>query len=498
MTDRSSHRASSALITDLYELTMAYGYWRHGMADREAAFSITFRENPFGGGFTVACGLEPAIEFLERLRFDDAALSYLATLRGNDGKALFPDEFLSWLGTLKFECDVDAVPEGTLVFPYEPILRVRGSILQAQIVESGLLNLLNFESLIATKAARIAMAAQGDPVVEFGLRRAQGFNGALSATRAAYIGGCASTSHVLGGQVFGIPVAGTLAHSWVMAFEDEREAFDAYAEAMPNNAILLVDTYDSLEGVRRAIEVGRLLLEKGHRLAGVRLDSGDLAWLSIEARRMLDEAGFEDAAIAASNDLDEHVITSLKLQGARINLWGVGTRLVTGWDQPALGGIYKLNAIRDREGVWRPRIKLSERAAKTSTPGMLAARRFTDESGFVADMVYDELHPPSGAEITMIDPLDATRRKTLAHSSPHEELLGPVLRHGKRVSTLPSIQSIQERARRQLAMAHPGIKRFVNPHVYPVGLEQHLHRQKRDLILELRGLRPRADEENGP
>lgn len=496
MTDHSSNRASAALVTDLYELTMAYGYWRHGMADREAAFSITFRENPFGGGFTVACGLKPAVEFVERLRFEEAALSYLATLRGNDDRPLFPEEFLVYLGGLKFECDVDAVPEGTLVFPYEPMLRVRGPILQAQIVESGLLNQLNFESLIATKAARLAMAAQGDPVVEFGLRRAQGFDGALSATRAAYIGGCASTSHVLGGQTFGIPVAGTLAHSWVMAFEDERDAFEAYAQAMPNNAILLVDTYDSLEGVRRAIEVGRRLREKGHRLAGVRLDSGDLAWLSIEARRMLDEAGFEDAAIAASNDLDEHVITSLKLQGARINLWGVGTRLVTGWDQPALGGIYKLNAIRDAEGVWRPRIKLSERAAKTSTPGLLAARRFTDEQGFVADMIYDELNPPSGTEVTMIDPLDATRRKILARSAPHEELLVPVLRRGERVCTFPSIQSSRERTRRQLDRVHPGIKRFVNPHVYPVGLEQHLHRQKKDLILELRGLRPRTDEEN--
>lgn len=487
--------ATTALVTDLYELTMACSYWRRGMADREASFSVTFRENPFGGGFTVACGLRPAVEFLEAVRFDDAALAYLGTLRGNDGQPLFPEDFLAYLGALKFECDVDAVPEGTLVFPHEPLLRVRGPILQAQIVESGLLNLLNFQSLIATKAARIVQAAQGDPVVEFGLRRAQGFDGALSATRAAFIGGCSSTSHVLAGQVFGIPVAGTLAHSWVMAFEDEREAFEAYAATMPNNVVLLVDTYDTLEGVRRAIEIGRSLRAEGHVLGGIRLDSGDLAWLSIESRRMLDEAGFEDAVIAASNDLDEHVITSLKLQGARINLWGVGTRLVTGWDQPALGGVYKLNAIRGEGGEWRPRIKLSERAAKTSTPGILAARRFRDGRGFVADVIYDELHPPEGDEITMIDPLDATRRKTLECSSPHEELLVPVVRRGRRAYEFPSIVGSQERLRTQMQLVHPGIKRFVNPHLYPVGLEQHLHRRKRDLIFELRGLH--ASSSNG-
>src|SRR5437762_1740334 len=369
--------APASLIVDLYELTMAYGYWRHGMADREAAFSLTFRNHPFDGGFTVGCGLAPTIDFLEQLHFDDDALAYLATIHGNDNRPLFSRDFLAYLGDLKFACDVDAVEEGTIVFPHEPLVRVAGPILHAQIIESALLNIINFQSLVSTKAARVAIAAKGDPIAEFGLRRAQGVDGALAASRAAFIGGCSSTSHVLAAQQFGIPVSGTVAHSWIMAFDSEQQAFEAFVEAMPNNAILLVDTYDSLEGVRNAIRVGRTLRDKGHRLAGIRLDSGDLAYLSKEARKILDDAGFHDTLIAASNEFDEHVIASLKEQDAKIDLWGVGTRLVTAWDQPALGGVYKLNAIREN-GEWQPRIKLSEQAAKISNPGLLRTMRFRD------------------------------------------------------------------------------------------------------------------------
>lgn len=476
----------TGLVTDLYELTMAYAYWKSGMAELEAAFSVTFREHPFHGGFTVACGLAPAVDFLESLRFDGEELEYLATVRGNDGRALFSSDFLDYLGRLRFTCDVDAVPEGTVVFPHEPMARVTGSILQAQIVESALLNLLNFQSLIATKAARVVIAAKGDPVLEFGLRRAQGFDGALSATRASFIGGCSATSHVLGGKMFGMPVAGTLAHSFIMAFEDERDAFEAFAAAMPNNSILLVDTYDTIEGVRRAIEVGRKLRQQGHRLAGVRLDSGDLAYLSIEARKILDEAGFEDASIAASNELDESLIESLKEQGAKINLWGVGTRLVTGWDQSALGGVYKLNAVRKRGKKWDARIKLSEQLAKTSNPGLLRIRRYATGDEYIGDVIYDEHDSPSDGDVTIIDPIDPMRRKTLPRSAAQEELLVPIMRGGRRVSELPEPAAIRDRVQSGLARFHSGIKRFINPHRYPAGLEEKLYRKKAELILKLR------------
>jgi nicotinate phosphoribosyltransferase len=297
-------------------------------------------------------------------------LEFLATLTGDDGKPLFESAFLEYLRALRFTCDVDAIPEGTVAFPHEPLLRITGPILQCQLLETALLNLINFQSLIATKAARVCLATQGEPVLEFGLRRAQGLDGGLAASRAAYIGGCAATSNVLAGKTFDIPVRGTHAHSWVMAFDDEREAFSAYAKAMPNNCVFLVDTYDTLEGVRRAVETGKWLRERGHEMVGIRLDSGDLAWLSVEARKILDNGGFPKALIVASNDLDEHIIASLKAQGAQINVWGVGTKLITAFDQPALGGVYKLGAIRGDDGRWVYKVKLSEQAAKVSTPGI--------------------------------------------------------------------------------------------------------------------------------
>jgi nicotinate phosphoribosyltransferase len=321
---------SSALLTDLYQLTMAAGYWKSGTLDRDAVFHLYFRSNPFGSGFAIAGGLAPAIDYLRDFRFTDDDLSYLA------GTGFFEREFLEYLRTLRLTCDIDAIPEGSVVFANEPLVRVRGSLLQAQLVETALLNALNFSTLIATKAARIVHAARGRNVLEFGLRRAQGSDGALTASRAAYLGGCTGTSNVLAGKRFGIPVAGTHAHSWVMAFDDEATAFAAYADAMPNNVLLLVDTYDTLDGVRHAIE----LAARGYKLLGIRLDSGDLAWLSIEARRMLDEAGLRDARIVASNDLDEELIASLvDEQDAKIDVFGVGTKLVTAYSQPALGGV---------------------------------------------------------------------------------------------------------------------------------------------------------------
>ena len=491
---------TSALLTDLYELTMALGYWRAGRAEQEAAFHLYFRTAPFRGGYTVACGLEPALAYLEGLRFTEEDLAYLATLRGADGLPLFPREFLGFLGAMRLALDVDMVAEGTVVFPNEPLVRVRGPLLQAQLVETALLTHIGFPTLVATKAARMCLAADGGEVTEFGLRRAQGPNGGLAASRAAYIGGCSSTSNVLAGQRFGIPVKGTHAHSWVMVFDDELEAFTAYAEAVPNNVVFLVDTYDTIGGVRHAIEAGRRLRARGHRLLGVRLDSGDLAYLSIEARRLLDEAGFTDTAILATNELDEHVIASLRQQGAAITVWGVGTRLATAYDQPALGAVYKLTAIRDASGQWMPRVKVSEQPAKTTNPGLLQVRRYSETNpdasrgAYAGDMLIDELIPPAPGDAIMVDPLDATRRKRFAAEAPCTLLLQPAMRGGTRVREPQPLHAARERVQSELTGFHAGIKRLVNPHRYPVGLERGLHERRTALVLAARGEVSEPDE----
>src|SRR6266536_5764595 len=427
-----------ALLTDLYQLTMACGYWKSGRAEHHAVFHLFFRNSPFQCGFTLTAGLTPTMEFLQAFQFTEDDLAFLGALRGNDDQPLFERGFLDYLGALRFTCDVDAMPEGTAVFPQEPLLRIQGPILQCQLLETAMLNLINFQSLIATKAARVCLAARGEPVLEFGLRRAQGFDGGVSASRAAYIGGCAATSNVLAGKLFGIPVRGTHSHAWVMLFDDEREAFRAYAEAMPGNCVLLVDTYHSLEGVDHAIETGRWLRAHGGELSGIRLDSGDLAWLSQEARRRLDAAGFSATAILASNELDEIIIDSLKEQGARIAVWGVGTRLVTGADDAALGGVYKLGAVRRPGGPWLHRVKLSEQSAKTSVPGVLQIRRFEAGDGHLADCVYDELLGLPAPAI-IVDPLDHTRRRELPAGAQGADLLAPVFRRGKLVYERPPL-----------------------------------------------------------
>jgi nicotinate phosphoribosyltransferase len=472
---------AQALLTDLYELTMAYGYWKAGLANREAVFHLHFRKQPFQGGFTIACGLADCIRYLREFRFAESDLVYLADLRGNDGKRLFAPEFLDYLGELRLTLDAAAVPEGTVVFPQEPLLRIRGPILQAQLVETALLNLFNFQSLVATKAARVCLAAAGDPVVEFGLRRAQGVDGALTASRAAYVGGCVGTSNVLAGKLYGIPVKGTHAHSWVMAFEHELDAFNAYADALPNNCIFLVDTFESLAGVRHAVQAGERLRKGGHRLIGIRLDSGDLAALSIQARKILDAAGFKEALILGSNDLNEHVIARFKRRKARIDMWGVGTELVTAYDQPALGCVYKLTAIRDPNGSWAPRIKLSNQAAKVTNPGVLQVRRFRKGDQFIGDAIYDETRPlPS--PVTVVDVNDATRRKRFSRRSKYADLLVPILSRGKLVYEVPSLEATRAYARRQLEMLSPAIKRLRNASPYAAGLELSLFERKAEMI----------------
>ncbi len=477
------YATSLGLLTDLYQLTMAYGYWKTGRADRRAVFHLFFRKHPFRGGYAVTAGLGAVVEYLKQFSFTEDDIDYLRTLTGNDGQVLFEQEFLNYLANLKLEIDVDAMPEGTIAFAHQPLLRVTGPILQCQILETALLNIINFQTLIATKAARICRAAGCDAVLEFGLRRAQGIDGGLSASRAAYIGGCAATSNVLAGKLFDIPVRGTHAHSWIMSFDDEIDAFESYAAVMPNNCVFLVDTYDTLEGVRRACQVGARLRSKGHEMVGIRLDSGDLAWLSNEARRLLDDAGFPDATIVASNDLDEHLIESLKHQDAKITVWGVGTRLATAFDQPALGGVYKLGAMQDADGTWIPKVKLSEQLIKTSTPCILQVRRFIDKETAVADMVFDELTGP-GQQI--VDPLDATRRRTFEPDHQSADLLQPVFRLGQPIGGQPDLRQIRDRVRAQMAMFHAGVLRLDNPHGYPVGLEAELHQRKSTMVLKAR------------
>ncbi len=480
-----AYNQSLALLTDLYQLTMAYGYWKSGADNKESVFHLFFRKSPFKGGYSIACGLNYVIDYLQNFSFDESDISYLASLRGNDGKPLFEKRFLDYLRGLKFECDMDAIAEGTVVFPHEPLLRVQGPIIQCQILETVLLNIINFQTLVATKASRICHAAGEEPVLEFGLRRAQGIDGALAASRAAYIGGCSATSNVLAGKIFGIPVKGTHAHSWIMSFDDELEAFQAYAKAMPNNCVFLVDTYDTLEGVRKAIEAGKWLRQNGHEMIGIRLDSGDLAYLSIEARKMLDEAGFPNAKIVGSNDLDEHIIESLKQQGAKIAIWGVGTKLITAYDQPALGGVYKLSAIRLPGEDWKYKVKLSEQSIKVSNPGIQQVRRYFNETENLADVIYDIRTDVSNGCI-MIDPLDMTRQKRILSKNTYQDLLVPVFRKGKMVYSSPPLIEVKQKAKESLERFHSGIKRLVNPHQYPVGIEKSLYALKTDLILRTR------------
>ena len=435
-----------ALLTDLYQLTMAYAHWHHGSHEREAVFHLFFRDAPFSNGFAIACGLETALEYISGMRFEEDDIAYLATLEDNAGEPLFAPAFLDYLAELRFTVDVDAVPEGTAVFAHQPMLRVRGPILQAQLLETVLLNLMNFPTLVATKAARIAHAAGDDAVLDFGLRKAQGIDGGVSAARAAYIGGCSGTSNVLAGQLFGIPVSGTHAHGWVMAFDDEIDAFDAYAAALPDNCIFLVDTYDTLEGIDNAIRAGHRLRERGHEMAGIRLDSGDLSELSKTARRMLDAAGFPEAKIAASSSLDEKVVAELKREGAPIVLWGVGTRLTTAQPDAALDGVYKLAAIRNDAGQWSYRMKLSDTPGKLTRPGVHQVRRFLEDGLPVADLLFD-----AAAANTAWAGTHGEHCHAFEPDAPHIDLLVPAVRAGAPVGAAPPLADVRAHAREQFA-----------------------------------------------
>ena len=486
---KSLYRHPLTLLTDLYQLSMAYGYWASGSAHKEAVFQLYFRHNPFHSGYTVAAGIQAAVEYIRDFQFGDEDLDYIRTLTGVDGQRLFADEFLAYLRDTPLSVSVDGMEEGRVAFANEPLIRIQGPIIQCQLLETPLLNLINFPTLIATKAARICAAAKGEPVLEFGLRRAQGIDGGLTASRAAYIGGCDGTSNVLAGKLYGIPVKGTHAHSWVMSFDDEKTSFMEFAKAMPGNCIFLVDTYNTKQGITHAIEAGRYLNSIGRKLYGIRLDSGDLAWLSREARKELDLAGFQDTFIVASNDLDEHLITSLKAQGATIGVWGVGTKLVTGFDEPALGGVYKMVALRDSStSEWSYKMKLSEQLAKITTPGIQQVRRFSVGGEFIADMIYDQLQVSQTTVI--VDPSDMTRRKQIPVEATSEDLLVPLFRNGQCVYEKGTdLDAARARLNSDLSKFHEGIRRLANPHSYPVGLERGLYERKAKMILDLRGFK---------
>jgi len=481
------YQGSLALLTDFYQLTMAYAYWKSGKAEEEAVFNLFFRKNPFQGGYALAAGLDYIIDFCKNFKFDEDDLDYLREMENADGSPTFEPDFIKYLKEMDFSCDMESVEEGTIVFPHMPLIKVKGPLLQCQLLETPLLNIMNFQTLIATKAARISYAAQGDAVLEFGLRRAQGIDGALAASRASYIGGCSSTSNVMAGKLFGIPVSGTHAHSWIMSFASELEAFKAYADAFPDKCIFLVDTYDTIQGVKNAIEVGKLLREKGKEMIGIRIDSGDLAYYSNVARQMMDEAGFPNAKIVASNDLDEQIITSLKIQEASIDIWGVGTKLVTAYDQPALGAVYKLSAIKNRGGKWEPKVKVSQQSIKINIPGIHNTVRFTKEGKAIADMIYLEGKNMTENHFTIIDPVDSTKRKKInALGLEKENLLKPIFKKGKKIYVSPDIHQIKKNAQRNLAQFDKAHKRFVNPHVYPVGLEESLNELRTQLVFKMK------------
>ena len=479
-----------ALLTDLYQLTMAQGYWKTGLSEDQACFHMYFRDNPFSGGDSIACGMAQLAELVDGFRFSGEDCEYLAGLKAPGGGALFEPEFLEWLGDLRLSVDIDAVHEGTVVFPNEPLVRVTGPIMQCQLLETALLNCVNFETLIATKAARVCLAAES-PVAEFGLRRAQGYAGGVWASRAAVVGGCASTSNVLAGKLFGLPVSGTHAHSWVMAFESELEAFRAYARAFPNNCILLIDTYDVRQGLENAITVGLEMKQRGERLIGVRIDSGDLSWLAKMCRERLDEAGLSDCGVVLSNDLDEYTISSIRNEGAQVMSWGVGTKLATAYDQPTLGGVYKLSATRaGKDAPWVDRIKIAENSSKLTFPGVLGIRRYYHEDGFIAgDMVYDVNAPINGEE-RIVDPMDQLRQKVLSGKR-FEELLHPLARNGKSVlePCYRDALAAAERVRQGLENVHETQKRMLNPHSYPVGLECGLAHRRLDLVASRRDIK---------
>ncbi len=474
------------LLTDLYELTMMQGYFKNP-TNQTVIFDMFYRTNPCGGAFAITAGLEQMIEYIEDLHFTDEDIKYLRSLN------IFDEDFLEYLSNFQFTGDIYAIPEGTVVFPREPLVKVVAPIMEAQLVETAILNIVNHQSLIATKAARVCYAAKGDGIMEFGLRRAQGPDAGIFGARAAVIGGCAGTSCVLTGKMFDVPVLGTHAHSWIMSFPDEYTAFKTYAKLYPNACTLLVDTYDVLKsGVPNAIRVFNEMREEGIPLTkyGIRIDSGDLAYLSKEAYKMLAAAGFDDAIISASSDLDEYLIESLKAQDAKINSWGVGTRLITSNDNPAFGGVYKLAAVKDTDSTeFTPKIKLSENTEKVTNPGNKTVYRlYSKKTGKIkADLICladEKLNEEEN--MVLFDPIDTWKKtKVLGGTYEVRELLIPVIKNGKRVYESPSVMELRDYCQKEQNTLWDESRRFVNPQKVYVDLSQKLWDLKKDLLEEM-------------
>ena len=478
------------LLTDLYQLTMGYGFYKHQKHEEEVVFDLFFRKNALIT-YSIAAGLEQAMEYLLHWRFDDEDIEYLRSLK------LFDEGFLAYLKDMRFTGDVYAVKEGTPVFPGEPILTVKAPLIQAQFAETALLNIINHQTLIATKSSKICRATGGKGVVmEFGLRRAQGPDAGISGARAAIIGGCSSTSNVIAGQKFKVPVAGTMAHSWVMDYPTEYEAFRAYADSYPDNCLLLVDTYDTLRsGVPNAIKVFKELQAAGHKPKGIRLDSGDLAYLSKKARKMMDDAGFPDAIICVSGDLDERSINSLLQQGAKIDSWGVGTRLITSEDLPALGGVYKLAAVVEKDGSITPKIKLSDNSEKTTNPSFKNVYRLYDkDSGMaIADLItlrgekVDESKP-----LTIFHPIETWKKFTVENFYA-EELLKPIVQKGELVYKFPTLLEVKAFSLAQKEKFWEEYLRLDMPQTYKVDLSNELHALKTGMIDAIRSANEKKD-----
>lgn len=466
------------MVTDLYQLTMMNGYQKYNMQDNVAVFDLFFRTLQNNSVYAVMAGLEQAIEYINNLHFTDEDIAYLRSLE------LFDEAFLNYLKNFRFTGEIYAIPEGTLVFPAEPLVRVKAPIMEAQLIETTLLNIINHQTLIATKANKVVLAAGGGSVIEFGLRRAQGLDAGIYGARAAIIGGCAGTSNVFTGQQFSIPIKGTHAHSWVMSFPDELSAFRAYAEIYPKGCLLLVDTYDTLKsGVPNAIQTFRELRARGYEPLGIRLDSGDLAYLSKKARKMLDEAGFPGAKIFASGDLDEDTIWDLRAQGAAIDLWGVGTKLITSDDLPALGGVYKLSA-EIVNGRLEPKIKISENPQKMTNPGYKKIYRLYDGTNgkALADLIMlDEETLDTRKPLTIFDPVETWKRMTLTNYTARE-LLVPVFIDGRQVYQTPSLMDIQAYHFAELDTFWDEYKRLRNPHLYKVDLSDKLYSLKQHML----------------
>lgn len=471
------------LLTDLYEITMMQAYFKNNNKNKMAIFDVFYRKNPMDGGYAISAGLEQVIEYINNLHFTEDDINYLASLK------IFEDDFLDYLKNFKFTGDIYAIPEGSVMFPREPMLKVIAPIMEAQFIETAILNILNHQSLIATKAARICYAAEGDGIMEFGLRRAQGPDAGIYGARAAVIGGCAGTSNVLTGQMFDVPVMGTHAHSWIMSFDDEYTAFYTYAKLYPMACTLLVDTYDTLNsGVPNAIKVFKQIKKEGIELKnyGIRLDSGDLAYLSKKARKMLDDAGFKDATITASNDLDEFLIASLKMQGAEITNWGVGTNLITSKDCPSFGGVYKLAAIMEDGENFTPKIKLSDNSEKITNPGNKKIYRIYEKENnkIKADLICFENETfTENEDMHLFDPHEPWKKTVLkAGTFTLKEMLVKVFDKGQCVYHSDSVMKLRDFAISEMETLWEETKRFENPHQVYVDLSQKLYDIKISLL----------------